>query len=177
MGLWKAGTGDGIESAAISQSTLTFSLSSSFPDQYLPPGQFPPPGAYPPPGAGLAPSQFPPAGGYSYGYAPADRLSALSGRLSGYPVWLRAVPWSEKTNGLAIASLICSLAAFACGFGAIAGVICVHFGRGQIRRTGREGSGLALAGLIIGDAVIVLGIAYIVIIAVVITKSCSSSAC
>ncbi|WP_067821094.1 DUF4190 domain-containing protein [Actinomadura kijaniata] len=55
------------------------------------------------------------------------------------------------TNGMAVASLICSIAGlFTCGFASFLGVIFGHVAQGQIRRTGEGGSGMAVAGLIIG---------------------------
>ena len=50
-----------------------------------------------------------------------------------------------KTNVLAIVSLVTSIL----GFGLI-GVITGHIGLNQIKQTGEEGRGLAIAGLIIG---------------------------
>jgi len=70
-----------------------------------------------------------------------------------------------RTNGLAMASLACGLAQFA--FGPVAAVPAVVFGhvaRQQIKRSGEPGAGLALAGLILGWAVI-LGVLLVVGIA------------
>ncbi|WP_425308322.1 DUF4190 domain-containing protein [Ammonicoccus fulvus] len=53
---------------------------------------------------------------------------------------------SQSTNTLAIIALVTSF------FVPIAGIICGHLSLGQIRRTGENGRGLALAGLIIGYA-------------------------
>lgn len=52
---------------------------------------------------------------------------------------------AAKTNVLAIVSLVTSIL----GFGLI-GVITGHIGLNQIKQTGEEGRGLAIAGLIIG---------------------------
>jgi hypothetical protein len=61
---------------------------------------------------------------------------------------------APPTNGLAIASLILSISAFVALplIGSIAGVICGHMARAQLRRAqyAQEGNGLALAGLIVG---------------------------
>jgi hypothetical protein len=51
----------------------------------------------------------------------------------------------ERTNVLAIVSLVTSIL----GFGLV-GVITGHIGLNQIKKTGEEGRGLAIAGLIIG---------------------------
>ena len=71
---------------------------------------------------------------------------------------------SPKTNGFAIAALVCPLVA--CGIGSILGIVFGHLARSQIRKTGEGGSGLAIAGLIIGYATLGLGILAIVAIAV-----------
>jgi hypothetical protein len=61
-----------------------------------------------------------------------------------------AYPPAPPTNGLAIASLVCGVGAFIIGLSFIPAIICGHIARGQIRRTGEQGGGLALAGLILG---------------------------
>jgi Domain of unknown function (DUF1707)/Domain of unknown function (DUF4190) len=78
------------------------------------------------------------------------------------------VPSVAKTNGLAIASLACGLAQFMFGpLAAIPAIVFGHMARHQIKRTGEQGAGLALAGLILGWAVVILGIVLIVIALVV----------
>lgn len=60
-------------------------------------------------------------------------------------------PASEVTNGAAVGSLICGiLEFFTLGVSAIPAVILGHMARGQIRRTGQRGDGLAVAGLVLG---------------------------
>jgi hypothetical protein len=57
-----------------------------------------------------------------------------------------AVTPVAKTNGLAIASLACGLAQFAFGpLATIPAIVCGHMARSQIKRTGEQGAGLALA--------------------------------
>lgn len=53
---------------------------------------------------------------------------------------------AQPTNTMAIISLVTSF------FVPISGIICGHLAIGQIRRTGENGRGLAIAGLIIGYA-------------------------
>jgi hypothetical protein len=68
-----------------------------------------------------------------------------------------------RTNGLAIASLACGIAQFA--FGPLATIPAIVFGHvalHQIKRTGEQGAGLALAGLILGWAAVILTILLIV---------------
>jgi len=53
-------------------------------------------------------------------------------------------PPPRQTNTMAIAALICAFVV------APAGIVLGHIALSQIRRTGEEGKGLAIAGLIIG---------------------------
>lgn len=58
----------------------------------------------------------------------------------------------EETSGLAIASLVLSLAVFIIGpLGSIPGIICGHLALGKINQNARvTGRGIAIAGLVIG---------------------------
>ena len=115
------------------------------------PVQTPPPGW--PPGyqsqgltmAGYGPPGTTPGGLPQYGWMP-------------YGAWA-PMPFARKTNGLAIASLACSIVGLP--FIAVPSILGVIFGfvsRSQIRRSGgyQSGDGLALAGIIVGFAVIAL---------------------
>lgn len=78
-----------------------------------------------------------------------------------YPVPVR--PASQVTNGAAVGSLVCGiLEFFTLGLSAIPAVVLGHMARGQIRRTGQRGDGMAVAGLVLGW----LGIAFAVFVAV-----------
>jgi len=69
-----------------------------------------------------------------------------------------------KTNALAVASLACGLAQFMVGpLVTIPAIVLGHVARRQIKRTGEQGSGLALAGLVLGWAMVILGLAAIVV--------------
>ena len=69
----------------------------------------------------------------------------------------------EKTNELAIASLACGLAQFMSGpVLAIPAIVFGHVARRQIKRTGEQGADLALAGVILGWAALILTIVLIV---------------
>jgi hypothetical protein len=70
---------------------------------------------------------------------------------------------SRGTNGFAIASLVCSIVA--CGVGSVLGIVFGHVARGQIRRTGEGGNGLAIAGLVVGYLGIVAAAAMILVFA------------
>ena len=71
---------------------------------------------------------------------------------------------SARTSGLAIASLACGLAQFAFGpLATIPAIVLGHVARSQIRRTGEQGAGLALAGLVLGWGAVILGIVFIAV--------------
>src|SRR5512142_2208731 len=79
------------------------------------------------------------------------------------PVPAATVTTPARTNGLAIASLSCGLAQFAFGpLATIPAIVLGHMARGQIRRTGEQGAGLALAGLVLGWGAVILGVVVIV---------------
>jgi hypothetical protein len=68
-----------------------------------------------------------------------------------------------RTSGLAVASLACGLAQFIVGpLATIPAIVLGYLARSQIRRTGEQGAGLALAGLILGWAVVILSIVVVV---------------
>jgi hypothetical protein len=75
---------------------------------------------------------------------------------------------TPPTNGLAITSLVLSIASFVALplIGSIGGVVCGHIARDQLRRSREpeQGDGLALAGLIIGW----IGIAFYVLLLLII---------
>lgn len=72
---------------------------------------------------------------------------------------------AKRTNGLAIASLVCSCVGFVLFLPAVLGIIFGFVARSQIRRSAgtQGGDGLAVAGIIVGFA----WIALLVIVAVV----------
>jgi uncharacterized protein DUF4190 len=125
----------------------------------------PPQSAYPPPqqqqqgfgppvyDAGPYGQQQPyPAGAYDqYGAYPQP------GYPSPYPGYGQPYPVSRGTNTMAILALI---------FGILVAPLGLVFGfvaRSQIKKTGEDGDGLALAGIIIGGIFTLLLIAYLVI--------------
>jgi DNA-directed RNA polymerase subunit RPC12/RpoP len=58
---------------------------------------------------------------------------------------------AQRTSGLAIASLVCSLSSFITCVGWLPGIICGHLAKSRLRRNpSLKGSGLATAGLVIG---------------------------
>jgi hypothetical protein len=71
------------------------------------------------------------------------------------------------TNGLAIASLACGLAQFVFGpLATIPAIVFGHMARHQIKRTGEQGAGLALAGLILGWAAVIVAVLLILGVAI-----------
>ncbi len=77
-------------------------------------------------------------------------LDALMADLPGAqpPPGMMAPP---RTNGYAVASLICGVGQFFfLTFASIPAVILGHMARRRIRQTGEQGDGMALAGLILG---------------------------
>jgi hypothetical protein len=83
-------------------------------------------------------------------------------------------PAVRPTNGLAVAALVCGIAAFAVGITCVPAIICGHLARRQIRRTGEQGDGLALAGLILGYVGVVLFVMLVLVMALVMAKSGSA---
>jgi hypothetical protein len=85
-----------------------------------------------------------------------DQLAGLTADLhrpaSPAPYQPLPVP-AGRTNSLAAASLACGLSQFL--FWVLAGIpaiICGHLARRQIRRTGEQGDGMAITGLVLGYA-------------------------
>jgi uncharacterized protein DUF4190 len=83
----------------------------------------------------------------------------------GYRTPVAAPQPVSGTNGLAVASLVISLHSIGLPGVSIVGAILGHVARGQIRRTGDDGAGAALAGIVIGWSVTAL---YVVLLAAVI---------
>ena len=78
----------------------------------------------------------------------------------GYPTEYYGYPQRRPTNGMAIASLVCAF------LFAPLGILFGHLSLSQIKRTGEEGRGLAIAGLVISYVVTVLAIMVVVASAV-----------
>ena len=73
------------------------------------------------------------------------------------------------TNAMAIASFACGLSQFVFGpLGTIPAIVFGHMARGQIRRTGEQGAGLALAGLVLGWGAVILGVIIAIVAALVV---------
>ena len=145
-------------------------------DALPPPGTYPPPGMYPPPGPYGPPGTYPPAGGfpppggqpppgyppYPTGYAP------YQGGYPGYPGYdPYATGRPPGTNGKAIAALVTGLVSVTlcgCFIPSIAALILGFIALRETKRTGQEGHGMALAGVILGAITLIAGV-FVVIIA------------
>ncbi|CAM4445587.1 hypothetical protein MB901379_03669 [Mycobacterium basiliense] len=125
-------------------------MSTDYPPygSYSPPaGEYPEP-SYPPP---MAPPYGGPPGGYpppSYpaGYYPAPDY------LGGYG------PAQPGTNSLAIVSLVSSLVGVLCCIGSVVAIVTGTIALNQIKQTRQDGYGLAVAGIVIGIAVLLIGL-------------------
>lgn len=74
------------------------------------------------------------------------------------PPYMGYGPPQPTTNGLAIASLICSIGGLVTCISAPVGIVLGHIARKQIRQTGEQGEGLAVAGLWVGYILTGLGL-------------------
>lgn len=105
----------------------------------------------------LTPPPPPPAP--SYGSAPAYDAGTPS---------YAAAPSGQKTNVLAIVSLVSAF------FISIVAIITGHIALSQIKKTGEQGRGLAIAGLIIGYVGLVIGIIVAIVWFVIIGAAIST---
>jgi hypothetical protein len=62
------------------------------------------------------------------------------------------------TNPLAIFSLVASCVGLLCGFGSIIGIVLGVIAVNQIKRTGQQGRGLAVAGIAVGAVSLVISV-------------------
>ena len=69
---------------------------------------------------------------------------------------------AQQTSSLAIASMVSGMVALVLAPVAILAIVSGHIARGQVRRTGAGGRGMATAGLILGYMVLVASTALVV---------------
>jgi hypothetical protein len=108
------------------------------------------------------PVPYPDSGGYAQ-----QQPYPTSPGYAGYPGYPASVMVpTQSTNGMAIASLVVSLVglvSLSCyGVGGIIGLVGAilgHVGKRQITERGEGGSGMALAGIIIGWITVAIGVA------------------
>lgn len=79
-----------------------------------------------------------------------------------YPAFPPPPVAQSRTNSTAIASLVLALCVPFSGLTAIPAVICGHKARREIRRTGEQGDGMAVAGLVIGYLAIAFGALFVI---------------
>jgi hypothetical protein len=110
-----------------------------------PPPQYgPPPPQYgpPPPQYGPPRPQYGPPGPYGpqFGYA------------------------GRRTNNLAIAAICCGIGQVIAGpFAAVPAIILGVMSLGQVRQTGEDGRGMAIAGIVLGIAGLILDVIFVII--------------
>lgn len=143
------------------------------PPVYQPPG-YQPPSYQPPPGYQPYPPMPPPYGAAPGGYEPSypDPYQYHGGYYPGHPghpghPGYPGYPGPEYlggygalrsgTNTLAIASLATSIAGvLCCGISSIVGIVLGTIALNQIKQTREEGYGLAVAGIVIGVAALLI---------------------
>jgi len=83
----------------------------------------------------------------------------------GQPYMPPYMPVRRRTNSLAVASLVCGLAQPFLGLTTIPAIILGYAARGQIRRTGEDGNGIATAGLVLGWVGLTIGVLVVLFVA------------
>jgi hypothetical protein len=81
------------------------------------------------------------------------------------PYMQPGMPVQRQTNSLAVASLVCGLAQPFLGLTTIPAIILGYVARGQIRRTGEDGNGIATAGLVLGWVGLTIGVLVVLFVA------------
>lgn len=135
---------------------------------YNPAGSgFEAPGAFPPPGPGLGdPGAYPPPP--AAGYPPPYPGGAYPPPPPGYPAQGfgapgYGAPTSEPgTNSLAIFSLVASVVGLLCGVGSVIGIVLGAVALNQIKRSRQGGYGLAVAGIVVGVASLIISLVWMV---------------
>jgi hypothetical protein len=121
-------------------------------------------------------SASPPTSGYGLppgapGYGPPPSPAGY-----GYPTGYGYLP-VQKTNGLAVASLVCSLL-WVFGLGAVLAVVFGSISLTQIKRSNnmQRGRGLAIAGIIVG-VLGLLAVALFIVVVVAVDHHCHQTGC
>ncbi|MFG1611668.1 DUF4190 domain-containing protein [Nonomuraea wenchangensis] len=103
-------------------------------------------GEQPQSGAGYGQQQ------YAYGQMPPSGAY-------GYNPYGAAPPPQRPTNGMAVASLVLGIVGMiSCGLTSIVGVILGHIALARIKRSGEEGQGMAVAGLVTSYVMVVINV-------------------
>jgi hypothetical protein len=134
---------------------------------YPPPPYPGPPGygapSYPPPQYGTPQYGATPYGAPTPGYPPPP--GPYGPPPTGYPAPDYSIygPPAQKTNSMAIASLVASLVGFLCWLGSIAGIVLGIVAMNQIKQNREQGHGLAVAGIAIGAVSLIVGFIFMVV--------------
>jgi hypothetical protein len=104
------------------------------------------------------PSAYPGgAGAPGYGYPPSGTVPP--------PYYYQYQPYPvRKTNGMAVASLVCGICGFIYLVPAILGIVFGSVALRQTRRDGSEGRGMAIAGIVTGSAWLLLGVLVVILV-------------
>ena len=125
---------------------------AGYPEAF-PPAGYAPPGYQQPSGYGGAPYPPPQFGAPATGYGPPSYPGGYYPAPDYLGGWGPAQGASQPgMNGLAIASLICSFTGLLCCVGSIVAIVLGTIALDQVKRTRQEGYGLAVAGIVIGVA-------------------------
>ena len=119
-------------------------------------------------------TQQPQYGEQPYGVSPYPAQGYQQYGAQPYPAqpYGQGYPAAPNTNGMAIGALVASIAGTAvCGIGSIVGIILGYIALNQIKRTGEQGRGMAVAGIIIGYVIVALVVLYIVVVVIIATSS------
>ena len=123
-------------------------------------GAYEPPSAFPSSGQPeFAPYGYPPAAGYPPppGYLPTYAPPPEYG--APYPGGYGAPTTpADGTNPLAVFSLIASVVGLLCGVGSIIGIVLGVIALNQVKRSGQQGRGLAVAAIVVGSVSLVISI-------------------
>jgi hypothetical protein len=124
------------------------------PPSYGQPGYGQQPPSYPQEPLGYGQQPQPPTGGY--GQQPPSYGQPGYGQ-PGYGQQYAPPPPGRPTNGMAVASLILGIVGLlTCGATSIVGVILGHIALSRIKRTGEEGQGMAMGGLVTSYIMVVV---------------------
>ncbi|MEV1020157.1 DUF1707 and DUF4190 domain-containing protein [Streptomyces sp. NPDC050264] len=81
--------------------------------------------------------------------------------------FLPAPPLPAPTNGKAVGALVCGVSTFfSVGATAIPAVVLGHMARKEIKRSGEQGDGLAVAGIVLGWLVIAIWVVFLTLVIV-----------
>jgi hypothetical protein len=147
-----------------------YAAPSEFQQPGYPPPGYPQPG-YPPPG--YPQPGYPPPGYPQPGYPPQYQGGYGYGGGYAYDPYAQGRP--VGTNGKAIAAMVTSLAGlFFCGVPSIVGLILGVIAMRETKRTGQDGHGMALAGVIVGALAVAGWLLYAVVLVFAIAVTSTS---